>query len=59
MNPRNWMIGIFAAWALGGVEARAHFLFAKVGPMAQARIANAPSCSPTTSARCAVSESSR
>ncbi len=37
MTPRNWLIGILAAWAIGFgcTEARAHFLFVKIGPMAE------------------------
>jgi Protein of unknown function (DUF3386) len=35
MNSRRWMIWTLAAFALGCAEARAHFLFVKVGPMAE------------------------
>ena len=35
MKSRRWMIWPLAALVLGGAEARAHFLFAKVGPMAE------------------------
>ena len=35
MSSRRWLIWTLAALALGNAEARAHFLFAKVGPMAE------------------------
>jgi hypothetical protein len=35
MNPRRWLSLVVAAWALGAGEARAHFLFARIGPMAE------------------------
>jgi hypothetical protein len=35
MSTRRWLIWTLATLVLGGAEARAHFLFAKVGPMAE------------------------
>ena len=35
MTPRHWLIWGLAAWAIGCAEARAHFLFVKIGPMAE------------------------
>lgn len=35
MKPRHWLIPVLAAWALGASEAGAHFLFVRVGPIAE------------------------
>jgi hypothetical protein len=36
MRPRLVALAVVLAWTLGAVEARAHFLFLRIGPMAEA-----------------------